>query len=628
MKRQDRRDAPAAAAQTTGKAGAAPDGRAAGIERLALHLLVLFCGVGLMSLEMVGARVLWNNFGSSVFVWGSIISVFMAALALGYYAGGMLADRRPTLTWLAGIVGAAGAATLVISHWGLAISRAVDGWNLGPRAGPLAAAAVLYFVPSVLLGAVSPFAVRLSARQLASMGNVAGRLYALSTVGSLVGTLLTTFLLIPVMGTTKILYSIGALLMTACILALAAAFAARGGPRTTAGATATALLLAAALGLGYLLNPLGLPGALQPQSGVVLDSGASSGQHYFLLDGREHESAYHNIAIVGRFDRTRYGHLKDSEGRPVLDAQGLTQVSPRQGLAEDPDAVLEMRFNNLIESSIFPNKEGQPPETTYTRALHLGMAFNPQCRRVLVVGLGGGSVPREFVEIYSDRDLSVDVVEVDARVDELARQHFLHADSEDPAHGVRTFIDDGRQFVRRGGGRHQQYDLIILDAYSGGGQVPAHLVTLEFLQQVRARLAEGGVLVSNIIGSLEGPKSRFFLSEHRTMQQIFPEIYVFPTSVGHPELVRNLILVAPLKSERRLPGQDIVAAARELIERYPALKDRPVKQSSSVADLTGFAAQLHHFTPAAERELAALPVLTDEYAPVETMFYWVNRSGR
>jgi pimeloyl-ACP methyl ester carboxylesterase len=112
------------------------------------------------------------------------------------------------------------------------------------------------------------------------------------------------------------------------------------------------------------------------------------------------------------------------------------------------------------------------------------------------------------------------------------------------------------------------------------------------------------------------------------MQQIFPEIYVFPTSVGHPELVRNLILVAPLKSERRLPGQEIVAAARELIERYPALKDRPVKQSSSVADLTGFAAQLHHFTPAAERELAALPVLTDEYAPVETMFYWVNRSGR
>jgi spermidine synthase len=572
-----------------------------------------------MALEMVGARVLWNDFGSSVFVWGSIISVFMAALALGYYFGGRLADRRPSMAWLSGIVGAAGLLVLVVSHCGLRVTGALDAKDLGPRAGPLAASMVLYFPPSLLLGAVSPFAVRLSARRLASMGNVAGRLYALSTLGSLAGTLLTTFVLIPAMGTTRILYGIGLILLAAAILGLAARFAAHGRP--SAGGTAAALLfLLTASAFGYGLNPAGPPGALAPQMGLRLSGNETL--EPVVIGGREYETAYHNIAIIGWFDATRHGRSRDASGKLVRDARGAVVVDPAKGLKEDPDAILEMRFNNVTQSTLYCNREGHPPKTTYTRLLHMGMALNPNATRVLIVGLGGGSTPREFVEMYTDRALSVDVVEVDGKVAELSRAHFHHADSPDPSRGVRTYIGDGRQFIRRGQGRHARYDLIVLDAYSGGGSIPAHLVTREFLEQVRGRLAEGGLLVSNVIAALEGPKSRFFFAEYRTLAAVFSQIYVFPTWLESPQITRNLIMIAPRDPGPRLAPEALVAAASRLLERYPKLRERTASTLYNAKDLAEFAGRA---VTVKDADLANAPLLTDEYAPVETMFYWIHR---
>ena len=595
------------------------------LEARALYALVLLCGIGLMSLEMVGARVLWNNFGSSVFVWGSIISVFMAALALGYYLGGHVADRKPSLTWLAGIVAAAGVLVLVVTHVSVPLCDAVDEWDLGARAGPLVASSALYFLPSVLLGMISPFAVRLQAKTLASVGNVAGRLYALSTVGSLAGTLLTTFLLIPLWGTSLILYAIGVTLIGAAVLGLAARFAARGGPRSRAGVVATILFLGGSLVLGYVTNPTGLPFALpRPRAAKINEWGW---ENRFEVLVSYHESAYHNIAVVERFNHSKYGHVKDENGKVKTDKHGNPLFNAKLGLAEDPDAVREMRFNDLTESALYINKKGHPPQTTYTRILHLGMALNQKARRVLVVGLGGGSVPREFCEVYKDNDMEVDVVEVDPQVVKVAREHFFHKDEN----GVKTYVADGRQFIRRGSGRHKKYDLIILDAYSGGGQIPAHLVTLEFLEQVRARLEpKTGVLVSNIISGLEGTKSRFFRAEYKTMKRVFGNIYVFPSSLGNPGLIRNVILVATQDQGKPLLKSELVAKTAMLLASYPQLKKRAERREYNrdtgkydvTGDLTAFADQ--HF-PIIASDLTDLPVLTDEYAPVETMFWWTTR---
>jgi spermidine synthase len=488
------------------------------------------------------------------------------------------------------------------------------------------------------------------------MGNVAGRLYALSTLGSLAGTLLTTFLLIPLMGTTKILYSIGVVLLAASVLALAARFAARGGPRTGAGAVATGIFLGGSFVLAWGLSPMGLPLSLTPTSGLALRAAPRSeeqpgarihprgmGPYEFLVGGREYDSAYHTISVVGQYTpekalAARAGAAagpeeegeeeKKEDGEEKKDGEKkkdapLIVMKPEEAMRLDPDAVLQMRFNNLIESALYPNRPGHPPETVYTRILHMGVALHPEARKVLVVGLGGGSVPREFCEIYADRNVEVDVVEVDPLVVAVAREHFFHRDEK----GVKTYVGDGRQFVRRAGAsRHREYDMIVLDAYSGGGHIPAHLVTREFLEQCRARLAPGGVVVSNIISALEGRKSRFFRAEYKTMRQVFGEIYVFPSRRGgDPESIRNLILVATTGKEPRLLTGELVGRAEKLLAAYPALKERTANRYVRGGALESFARNHYQVT---EAELAGLPVLTDEYAPVETMFYWTTRFGR
>ena len=595
------------------------------LEAWALYVLVLLCGAGLMSLEMVGARVLWNNFGSSVFVWGSIISVFMAALACGYWGGGLLADRRPEMTWLAGLVAIAGAIVLTLTYLGIYVCNAIDGMSLGARMGPLAASAALYFLPGVLLGAVSPFAVRLQARKLASMGNVAGRLYALGTLGSLLGTLLTTFVLIPALGTSRILYLIGVVLLAAAMIGTAARFAARGGPRTPAGKAATATLLLGSFLLGYFLNPGDLPGTLRPPSGVRLEPGSSNTVRV-IVD--EKESAYHVVSVVREFDRS-FGWKKDADGNTVNGPDGKAVDDLDLAWASDPDAELQMRFNNLIESKVYVNREFKnfeggseswPPATTYTKILHMGMAMNPEARKILIVGLGGGSAPREFTAFYPGTE--VDVVEIDPVVVKVAREHFRYRDNE----RIKTYVRDGRQFLRKGMGRFEKYDLIALDAYSGGGQIPAHLVTREFISQCRDRLADGGVLVSNIISALRDEKGRFFQAEFKTMAEVFDHVYVFPSRRGDPKGIRNLVLVATMDGGERLLKGELVKKAEALMERYPRLKEVPEPESWLGAEaprtLDEFAEQFHDVNLAS---LDDVPMLTDEYAPVETMFYWVSR---
>lgn len=154
-------------------------------------------GAVLMALEILSSRILAPRFGNSVYVWGSIISVFLAALAVGYWWGGRAADRNPTVGGLGRMVVAAGVAQAVVVAFGPPLAEAMGERTGGTVWGPLLAASVLFAPPSVLLATLSPYAVRLAARELTRIGHTAGSLYAVSTAGSLVGTLGCTFLLIP-----------------------------------------------------------------------------------------------------------------------------------------------------------------------------------------------------------------------------------------------------------------------------------------------------------------------------------------------------------------------------------------------------------------------------------------------
>lgn len=187
---------------------AAAEGRApAGL----LALTAFLTGASVMVIEVSGARMIMPYFGVGLFVWSALISVTLLSLAVGYWVGGGLADRYPGLPLLALVLFSSGLGLLVIP---LVRSPILLGTaRFGPQWGALASALLLFALPLGLLGMVTPLVLKLHARGLAGVGRSAGLLYALSTVGSVSGTLATGFLLIPNLAIPTILVLTSSLLV-------------------------------------------------------------------------------------------------------------------------------------------------------------------------------------------------------------------------------------------------------------------------------------------------------------------------------------------------------------------------------------------------------------------------------
>jgi len=170
---------------------------AATVRRGALCFAVAFwSGFFVMGVELLGGRLLAPDFGSSIYVWGALITVFMLALSLGYLAGGRWSQHRPSLPRLALLLAAAALTALPV----LALSgRVLEDLSIAipdPRFGSLTAATLLFFVPTFFSGMVSPYCVRLLVDARESSGRRAGQLYFVSTFGSAAGTILTSFYLV------------------------------------------------------------------------------------------------------------------------------------------------------------------------------------------------------------------------------------------------------------------------------------------------------------------------------------------------------------------------------------------------------------------------------------------------
>jgi hypothetical protein len=161
-----------------------------------LYLIAGWSGFFVMAIELLGGRLLAPYFGSSIYVWGAIITVFMLALSLGYLLGGRASLHAPTLRRLALILLAAAVTTLPVLLAGDSLLEHLSATLTDPRFGSLTAAALLFFLPTCISGMVSPYAVRLLIADRASAGHLAGKLYFVSTFGSAAGTLLTSFYLV------------------------------------------------------------------------------------------------------------------------------------------------------------------------------------------------------------------------------------------------------------------------------------------------------------------------------------------------------------------------------------------------------------------------------------------------
>ena len=354
----------------------------------AIAVAVFLAGAALLGLEIAASRVLAPYFGNSLYVWGALIGVVLAGLSTGYWVGGAIADRYPTPRLLVAMLAAGSLLVLAIPFVDEWVLEHLVEWDPGPRLNPLLATIFLFGVQSVVLGTISPIAVRLKAHSLTELGRTAGRLFAISTAGSIAGTFATAFWLIPELGTDQVLASAAVALM------LAAAAVALVERLVVAGAVALAL---AGVSVGAVVS-------LAPEEGATVAASQLRNWSPVYRQQRDEER-------VGSPEEAQSGytilHTKDSQYHRIA-------------VVEDDDSRY-LRFDSSFQSGMYKN---DPFRTRFEYAdyLQLPLAYRPETRRILYIGLGGGSAPkRTWRDFPATR---IDAVEIDPEVVDVAYEYF------------------------------------------------------------------------------------------------------------------------------------------------------------------------------------------------------------
>lgn len=609
----------------------------------ALYIIVFVSGAVLMGLEIAGAKTLAPSFGTSTFVWGAIIGMFMGALAAGYYVGGALADKKPSFQMLAGIVSLASAWIFVLPYVGPGLAETIARGDLGKMAGPLLASFVLFFFPSFLMGMVSPYSVKLNASSLAGVGGVAGRLYALSTFGSICGTVLTTFYLIPYASLSHVERGLGIVLLATALACLLLFLIARGNVRSSQANFAMALVILLAAGVEFWIA-------------VPVEPNVYKGNRLLYYE----DSPYHEILVTEEVVRFNENSPEDKDGGVLMPCKSWAPD-------DDPYYLKQIRrwlkFNENIESGTYPYESAHKNAVTYTDLLHLPVLWVNQPKRILVVGGGGGIIPTQYYKWYGTQ---VDVAEIDEAVQRVAKAYFdMPRDTDKNKEGINFYIGDGRQTIRRK--LEGPYDVIVLDAYSSGGQIPFHLMTWEFLNEVKSKLAPNGVLVTNIISGLQNGATAvsahnadLFLAEYKTLCATRAEatgtasskpednvplftpkqLYVFPKfyaddenmSASKLEEYRNVIVIATQEKERVDADKldDLAKSMSLKAEEFKDEKEREeaLAQAKIKCDLKPHIKsyrRLKEYGVATKDKLDPVPILSDDYAPVDLMYRPVKR---
>jgi len=185
-----------------------------------VYLLAFCAGFSIMGIELLGGRILAPYFGSSVHIWGSIITVFMLSLSIGYLLGGKLSTRSASLKHYGFIFIVAGVTIMPIILFAETIMSQVFLLIEDSRYGSLVASILLFFIPTIFLGMLSPYSVRLLVTHQDHSGNVAGNLYFISTLGSALGTIITSFYLVLYFEVNTIILAFSLLLILLGILAI------------------------------------------------------------------------------------------------------------------------------------------------------------------------------------------------------------------------------------------------------------------------------------------------------------------------------------------------------------------------------------------------------------------------
>ncbi len=444
-----------------------------------VYVVAFIVGAIVMSFEMLGSRYLNPYFGSGIYTWAALISTVLAALSLGYFLGGWLADRAPSAAVLGATVAVGSAYLLVLPFFAQPVLETVLALFADVRAGSLLSALAIMLFPVTLLGMYSPFAIRLLLRSASTSGTVSGTVYGVSTAGSIVGTLGTTFFLIPAIGSRAITLWLGG-------AGVAAGLALIAGRRR--GAAVAALLAAAFIGFSA-------------EAEELIDSKIRA-EVLAKKDGQiaHIETEYNDIFVTKR----------RNELTMSFQLKGFDYTETVVNLADPDDLPLR-----------------------YTRNMTAALAYPAKLERVLMLGLGGGAISTYLGRHM--KDVAIDTVEIDPGVIKAAKQYFGLIETA----RLRYLDGDGRVFLNR---NKQTYDLVLVDAYHGG-YVPFHLLTKEFYELVKMRLAPGGAAAFNVHDG-----TKLYGATLATLRSVFGRVDLYPTGQG--EVIA--VVAASLTDEQTL----------------------------------------------------------------------------
>lgn len=353
------------------------------VKNYLLSLVVFISGFSVMSIEITGSRILAPFIGTSIIAWTSLIGVVLASLSLGYYLGGKVADKHPKREILGGIIGTASLYLFIVgifNIWILTLLREniVDLVTLS-----IISSLFLFGLPSVFLGMVTPFAMKLSLKSINKTGRVSGNLFAISTTGSILGTFLTGLYLIPVLGSSKLILLSSLLLSLSAFLML----------------LDTKIVPKIKLFSFFLLVIIGMffVGYEPPGIGIY-----------------DKDSKYNRI-IVDIIDHPMFY-------KPVL-------------------ALINGRYQDrfVFQSGMFLHDE-EELVAEYAKYFRLINHFLNDPKEVLLIGGGGYSYPRDFLR--TNLQSKIDVVEIDPAITEVSKKYFnLRDDSR-----LTIYHEDGRLF--------------------------------------------------------------------------------------------------------------------------------------------------------------------------------------
>ena len=435
-----------------------------------LYAIVLLCGVAVMAVEMCASRLIQPYFGDSLLIWANLIGFVMVYLTIGYFVGGKLADRYPNPAFLYQLTGWAAFTTGLIPIlsdpiFGLA-KIGFDKVDGGLFYGSLVGIVLLFSVPLLLLGCVTPFAVRLRIAGAGNAGKTAGTISSLSTLGSIAGTFLPVLVLIPASGTRTTLYIFAAVLLLASLVGLVLT----GGPRLRLRLPIYATMLAIVLVLAF---------------GFVIKIIKPSNEGTLIY---EKESAINYIQVVQSGDNTL---LVLNEGHAIH-----SLYNPKQILTGG-------YWDYYMLAPFFaPN------------------AQQNQVKSSLMVGLAAGTVPRILSGAYGDQ-LKIDGVEIDPEIVKVGRDYFHMSDQTN----LTPITEDGRYYLV---GTDKKYDLVGIDAFHQP-YIPFYLTTQEFFRQVHDHLTPNGVTAINVGSPAAANGQRDFRLVNTiasTMRSVFPSVFI------------------------------------------------------------------------------------------------------